>query len=896
LPKTSFRGASLAILIAVFAATPVSVLAQSADAETVATPVAAAPATTTPELSAPAAAPAAASNTSDRTRLNLLGEVDSQSGESRRNENVRLTLIDNNVLKELNERIGTTATIVKEFKVEQAYFGKEYGGNPSRQIHLPSLRASGTHGELFWGHQNSTFAARSFFQVGGVEPARTNDYGVTVTTKLSSKTALTVDVSERKLRGQVNGNILVPAADERVPTTTDPARLAIVQSILGAYPDLLPNRTDINDRALNTNAAQNINNDRLSATIDNNIGNNRLSLKYNITLQDVEAFQLHGGQNPDTTTKNHNARITWSRTWSPDTTSDFSVGYERIGSVLVPEETSIGGFFLFSRTLASIGPGGQIPIDRVQNMFRYAGRVSSTKGKHHLVAGFELLRKQINGFESYNHRGTFSFRRDFGRGTVENLLAGTASSYNFAVGDTHRGFRNWNSQFFIGDDWKANSKLTLNLGLRYEPVGTPTEVDGLSQTPFDGDWNNFAPSIGFAYRANDRWGVLRGAYSIQYGQIFNTTFMQTRFNQPGVLSLNVAQPDLVNPLKDFSAAQLDSTGRSTSFQLDPELSTPYSHQYNFSWELRPIRDWVVELGYVGSRSHKLLNLRYNNRAQPVEGIERTTSTVNERRPDQRFFDVYGILNGSIGYYDAAKVTLRVPRWAGLTVDASYWLSKSIDLASSYTNTASGRDGRNARSPTEFDVWNYMKALSDFDQPHAMLWRLSYSPPALGQANRIVRSIFGNWQMSSVVLLKSGTPFSIRAGSDGPGIGNVDGAGSDRPNVVDPTILGTVVDHPDTSVQKLNPAAFSLIGPTQLGGNLGRNTFRKDQVWNVNLGVSRRFHIAGDNSVLFQVESVNFLNHAQFAEPDLNLTSRTFAAITNTLNDGRSFKFTLKFAF
>ncbi len=205
--------------------------------------------------------------------------------------------------------------------------------------------------------------------------------------------------------------------------------------------------------------------------------------------------------------------------------------------------------------------------------------------------------------------------------------------------------------------------------------------------------------------------------------------------------------------------------------------------------MRPVKDWVLELGYVGSRSHKLLNQRYDNRGLPVEGIAQVTRTVNERRPDQRFFNVLNTVNGSIGYYDAARVTLRVPRWAGITLDASYWWSKAIDLGSSYTNTATGRDGRNARSPNEFDVWGFMKSRSDFDQPHSMLWRVNYSTPRLGQSNRALNALFGNWQLSSVVLLKSGTPFSLRSGSDGPGQGNVDGAGSDRPNLVDPSNFG-----------------------------------------------------------------------------------------------------------
>ena len=85
-------------------------------------------------------------------------------------------------------------------------------------------------------------------------------------------------------------------------------------------------------------------------------------------------------------------------------------------------------------------------------------------------------------------------------------------------------------------------------------------------------------------------------------------------------------------------------------------------------------------------------------------------------------------------------------------------------------------------------------------------------------------------------------------------------------------------------------------PADAGGNLGRNTFRKDGVWNVNMALSRRILLPRKASLLFRAESLNLLNHPQFAEPDINLASRTFGAITNTLNDGRAFRFTLQVSF
>ena len=105
-----------------------------------------------------------------RTELNLLGEVDTEAGESRRNENVQLTLVDNNVLKEINVRMGTSATIVRDFEVSSDYFGAEFGMPPQRQIHLAPSDVRDWHAEVYETHGNSLFSARSFFQVGSVQP------------------------------------------------------------------------------------------------------------------------------------------------------------------------------------------------------------------------------------------------------------------------------------------------------------------------------------------------------------------------------------------------------------------------------------------------------------------------------------------------------------------------------------------------------------------------------------------------------------------------------------------------------------------------------------------------------------------------------------------------------
>ncbi|MFB3827743.1 MAG: hypothetical protein ACE15B_13310 [Bryobacteraceae bacterium] len=111
-----------------------------------------------------------------RLELNLLGKTGAARGESRRNENIQFNPVDNNALKELNVRLGATATIIGEFRPETSCFGAEFGNPTPQAVHVPSARA-GFHGSLWETHQNSVFSARSFFQAGGVKPAHENDYG-----------------------------------------------------------------------------------------------------------------------------------------------------------------------------------------------------------------------------------------------------------------------------------------------------------------------------------------------------------------------------------------------------------------------------------------------------------------------------------------------------------------------------------------------------------------------------------------------------------------------------------------------------------------------------------------------------------------------------------------------
>ena len=508
-----------------------------------------------------------------RTELNLLGQVDISSGENRRNENVKINLVDNSVLKDLNIRIGATATAVEEFRADRRYFGSEFGGVPSQPLHVAPAGATGFHGSIYAAHSNSIFTARSFFQAGKVQPARENDYGFQLSIPLWKGAVLGLRGAQQHSRGNVNGNVLVPREDERTPLATDPAKRDFIARVLAGYPDEPPNRTDINERALNTNAPQGIDNDDGDIQLDQTWDDDALVMRYRFRGQQVDAFQLVAGQNPNTMTMSHDARVTWNRAWSPATTTDFSVGFDRLGSLLTPDESSFGPN-LFIRGLEGLGPDTSVPIDRAWNKFRYAGRARRVGSRHTVTTGFEVVRRQVNGYESSSHRGGFSFRYDFGRDAITNLRLGTASEFFGSIGEVYRGFRNWDGQIYIGDEWRATNNLTITSGLRFAPVAAPSEVNNLSDIPYDCDCNNTAPRFGFAYRLHDGWGVVRSSYGVHYGEIFPVTFAQVRYNPPLSRRLAIPVPDLLDPLGSLGPDAFDPNGRSDIFRISPDLVVP----------------------------------------------------------------------------------------------------------------------------------------------------------------------------------------------------------------------------------------------------------------------------------------------------------------------------------
>jgi hypothetical protein len=810
-------------------------------------------------------------------------------GASLRNENVQANRIDFDALKLSNVRLGVNVTIVSHPPVEASYFASEHGQAPGElPVLQPPSPASGWHAEMFEYLRNSVFNARTFFQVGPVQPSRSNQYGARFTGSAGRIGALTGSFQQIKSRGMVNGNVLVPLAGERTPLAASPAVRAVVQRFLNAYPTELPNRPDFDQRALNTNSPQRIDSVAGTLRLDKAIGErNRLFFLQSLSRQRIEAFQLVAGQNPNTEIHAHRSRATWVREFSASTEARIGMGFTRVMSDLRSEPNAVGPRVRTGYQVEELGPDSQFPIHRALNTHRWGGIVSHRRDAHAITAGGDVSRVQLNGIETNNIRGVFWFGNNFGRSAIDNIRMGTPTLYEVTVGEMARGFRNWNVNLYAADQWTVSSRLQIYYGVRYNLDSTPVEVNHLNTIPYGCDCNNLSPRFSVALRGPRGW-MVRTGYTVSFGQIQPVTYQQIRYNPPGAHYLQVQNPDLLNPLLGIDLTEPNI--RTSPTIISPDLATPYSHQYNFAAEHR-IGKAVLRIGYVGSRTFKLLDAYIGNRAVPVDGIPMTTATVDRRRADPRYYDTKHVINGGAAYLDAAQATFDFPYMRGLAWGVSYTFGKALDTGTDYSGTGANNDILKGRAQSQFDSMHDRKGLSNFDATHAVIFYESYDLPRF---THILPWMTAGWQVSGSTMLKTGTPLTLFIGSDAPGFGNVDGGPSDRPNIVDPSILGMTIGNPDTAAQILTRNRFAYLTPGESRGSLGRNTFRKGGIANVNASISKRWRFSNNGySVTMSGEAFNLTNHPQFDEPQRNLSSPAFGKITNTLNDGRVFQLALR---
>ncbi len=274
--------------------------------------------------------------------------------------------------------------------------------------------------------------------------------------------------------------------------------------------------------------------------------------------------------------------------------------------------------------LSTIGHSGSQPLFFTFNNFQYIDNVTYTRGRHGLRLGADIRRTQLNAMNVAALHGVYRFDRleDFLRG-------GPARDFRFLLPGAGRDapfyIRQWTSGFYVQDDYKARSNLTLNLGLRYEFITVPTERFGKVanlRSPSDprptiGDplfinpsKKNFAPRVGFAWDPGGSGKTsIRGGFGIFFDQLGSAYLHNTMFRAPPFF-VRVSVRRAVFPdqyRKSVGNADLDKIDvfeLGELFEvnfLDFRPSNPYMLNYNLVVQRELFADTIFSIAYVGSR-------------------------------------------------------------------------------------------------------------------------------------------------------------------------------------------------------------------------------------------------------------------------------------------------------
>ncbi|HTP34375.1 MAG TPA: TonB-dependent receptor [Candidatus Acidoferrales bacterium] len=569
-----------------------------------------------------------------------------------------------------------------------------------------------------------------------------------------------------------------------------------------------------------------------------------------------------------------------------------------------------GSFSNFNPTgYASLGLGPNNPVYRDSQNRQLTADVTWTHGKHSLKFGGSLIKSQNNIFNIRNEiGGPYAFNGQYTKDGMADFLLGMVSGFTWNT-RLQVNLRSWNDAAFIQDDWKITPNLTLNLGLRYEVVlpfvekrdrigdfdnwtspSNPQLVTAkgggsrYERAMTATDKNNFMPRVGFAYKLGART-VIRSGYGIFYSYMeplgdAEWLIGNLPFAYGVTLNGSTTSPafTLANGLPPGALDVSKATGVQLS-SIERQAISPYAQQWNFNIQRDFGGNWLLEVGYAGSRGTHLERVADENYSPPGPGA------INAKRPYQTVAvpgtsivaalgPIYGYhFNGNTNYN--ALVTRLEKRFSqGLTLLASYTFSKAIgDIcgasAAGDTTNCGYQDPRNLRNERSVD---------NIDIPQRFVGSGVYQLPVgrgrhFGSGmSRVADGFIGGWALGSIFTIANGMPFSVISSGNPANTGTFSVV--NRPNVTgDPYAFNRTVD------QDFNTAVFVNNAPYTLG-TAGRNIMRQRGFFNWDFSANKEFAIRERIRLQFRFESFHFTNTPRFGVPGATLGTAAFGKITS----------------
>ncbi len=724
--------------------------------------------------------------------------------------------------------------------------------------------------------------------------------------------------------------------------TIDPVAAALLQF----YP--LPNRTPDNLAGANNFRANDVagnNTEFYIARVDHVLSQrDRLALRYIHTSGVTTNNSVYPNRAADptlnSTTIDDIGYAQLTHTFSPTIVNDLRFLYDvRInhqysdGVGLFP--TSLGLTGVASNAFPYFAPAGFSPLgsnsqERQQypvTVYQLVDNLSHSLGRHTIKYGAEVRRSMDHEVSLSSASGAFTFATQAtsqpGNSSTGNGLASLLVGFPtaFSAASTEPITRvSWYLAGFVQDDWNINSRLTLNLGVRWEtdtpikdennrmnsfdatainPVsGTPgvvkfLGVNGYRTTPYNGDYNNFAPRFGFSYQPFGLGKtVVRGGAGVFFAHPFDS-------GQPNAatlgfsLSESLSTPDngitapfyLRNgvpnvsnagaPLTDsFGAVAVGSTATTAVSYFDPKKRAGYSTQFNLDVEQQLPWQFVLEASGIGSVAHKLAgSTQQINQISPA--ILSAAHSSQKDRPFPQFGNVSVVVpTNSDSNYFASMTRISRRFHNGFNLNAIYTYSKFLD--NSFAGGSSfGNDGGTYA--------NYYDRASDYgpssnDIRHqfvfSSVYELPFGPHRAFLNQGILAHAVGGWTIGNVTRAYSGAPFTVTTNTNNT---NAFSSGSQRANIVGNPYIASNKRGP--SQLWLNSAAFAQPAIFTFGTQR-RNSLRGPGFATMDFSLIRAVSFGEGRYLQLRGEVFNALNHTNLNTPSAAFGSSTFGTITS----------------
>lgn len=524
--------------------------------------------------------------------------------------------------------------------------------------------------------------------------------------------------------------------------------------------------------------------------------------------------------------------------------------------------------------------GDSLTITRGSHTFKIGGdfnRVKDVQDNLFTGAG-SYSYSNINDFiVDYTNFTSAGALRTGGRVCATSArLAGNCytSNYTQGFGVSLFSFNTTNYSFFAQDDWRVTSKLTLNLGLRYEYESLPQPFLVNPLLPQTGnrpsDKNNFGPRIGFAWDVNgDGKTSIRGGYGIYYGPIVTSTVLGALINTgvtggqsvSSLQSTNAAAPVFPNILASAPA------GSGAIDYFVKNFQNPLIHQGDIVVEREVAHNTVISASYLFSFGKNLPNFvdtnlsaptvarTYNILDGPYAGQTFTTPYfLGATRPDTRFGLIEEIRSDITTKYNALVIQANRRLTNGLQFQTSYTLSRAYDNGQlSQTNVASFSVPYN---PLDQQGEN---GLSNFDRRHKFVASVVYNTHYKDKDNKVAHALLNGWTISPIYTAYSGARYT----------GNLSGS-------------------PSSAFGFSQAGGINGSNGSQRFALLPRNYFKQPAIKYLDLRLSRRFPIGEKAKIEVMGEAFNFFNSTQVTSVNTTIYSISTSGTTANLTFNPAF--------